>query len=127
MHAILSSAVPDSHIYVCGPAGLVDSFVRHSADLGWTEDRIHREFFGSGPGDDATNNREFHVIAVRSGVTVTVKTDQSIASALTDAGVPVTVFASRESAVPARQQYLLANPITGTTYCPPERSGRTTE
>lgn len=76
------------HLYVCGPTGFMDWIIAAARDAGWPEDRIHREYFGAVVD---TSGRDFEVTAKRSGVTVTVAEGQSIAAALTEAGVIVTL------------------------------------
>lgn len=73
-------------IYTCGPAGFME-FVRKSAlELGWPEDAIRMEHFGA---DVAINGEVFTVEARKSGLTVEVGAEQSIAEALQAVGVAV--------------------------------------
>ena len=78
-----------THLYVCGPAGFMNYVVSAAEKAGWSKSSIHIESFEpSLPGED---DLEFTVIAKRSGKTITVRSNQSMAQALREAGIPVTV------------------------------------
>jgi vanillate monooxygenase ferredoxin subunit len=83
--------LPDegSHLYVCGPLGFMKYVVDAASAAGWSQSRIHTEAFEPPP--SSMDDPEFTVIAKRSGRTVTVRPGQSIAQALSEAGISVTV------------------------------------
>lgn len=89
--AVLAAAPQGSHLYVCGPTGFMD-FVIGQAKAALPEKAIHREYFAAPvPAAGAAGNGEFQVRLVRSGRTLDVPADQSIAKVLTDNGVEVSL------------------------------------
>ncbi len=76
----------DAHLYICGPGGFMDHCRAMALGLGWEAARIHQEAFGA---DIDTTGSTFEVVARRSGVTVRVGPGETIANALSGAGVPV--------------------------------------
>jgi vanillate O-demethylase ferredoxin subunit len=83
------SVARGTKVYVCGPAGFIDS-VRELMTPAVGEENVHAELFAprslGNPGDDGET---FSVIAEKSGVTVEVGPGTSIADALRAAGVKV--------------------------------------
>jgi vanillate O-demethylase ferredoxin subunit len=88
---ILSDPHPDEHVYVCGPSGLIEAVLATAKAQGWPERSVHREFFG-GAVQPTSEGQEIEVTAARSGLTVIVSPDMSVAQALVQAGVDVTTF-----------------------------------
>ncbi len=76
----------DVHLYICGPAGFLAAVRERAALLGWQAAQIHSEAFTQ---QVSLEGEGFLVRAAASGITVEVGADQSIAQALTDAGVDV--------------------------------------
>jgi vanillate monooxygenase ferredoxin subunit len=72
-------------LYICGPRGFID-WVRGTAMAsGWSTGQVHTEYFSALP----IEGNSFMVIAQRSGAIVRVEADQSIATALRQAGIDV--------------------------------------
>lgn len=86
--AALPPAASGAHVYVCGPQGFMDWVIASAEAAGYPNDRIHREYFSAEV--DATGD-SFEVVAERSGITVTVGPQDTIAKALARAGIKVTV------------------------------------
>lgn len=84
----LSEAAPSTHLYVCGPGGFIQMVLETAADLGWSDDRVHREFFSAAPVKSATEH-DFEVVISSSGQVIPVLADVSVAAALNAAGVSV--------------------------------------
>lgn len=74
------------HLYICGPGGFIDAVRDKALAAGWPDAQIHIERFVAEP---ASGGGSFTVEAVRSGVTVEVGEDESIANALMRAGLDV--------------------------------------
>lgn len=92
LKTLLSQAPSDTHLYVCGPAGLIDASRQLAQQLGWSAGRVHFEFFGAAPLPHVAGAAaEFQVLLARSGHTVPVASNQTIAEALALAGVHVPV------------------------------------
>lgn len=87
-NAILSMAPSDSHLYVCGPTGFINYILDTAYTLGWTNEKIHYEKFCNNP-IDCQPNQAFTIKLAKSGVTVHVPPEKSVAEALTSAGVVV--------------------------------------
>ena len=73
-----------SHLYVCGPTGLMDSVFDCSAN--WPDDSKHREAFHSEL-DKTWESHEFDVVLSRRQTKVTVNAEQTILEALCEAQV----------------------------------------
>ncbi len=84
--ALLGSAPPGTHLYVCGPAGFMDWVIGEAMRLGLPADRIHREYFQA---EVATGGGAFEVMAKRSGKSVRVAEDETIVQALGRIGIKV--------------------------------------
>src|SRR5262249_59456958 len=56
-----------THVYTCGPAGLMDAVVNAAEALGWPAETIHVERFGAGP---RKGDEPFEAVCKRSGKTV---------------------------------------------------------
>jgi vanillate O-demethylase ferredoxin subunit len=88
--ATLASQPNGTHLYVCGPTGFMDAVLAGAHAAGWSESRLHREYF-SGAAVDKTGDGAFEVQLASSGALIRVAADQSIVAALAAAGVQVPV------------------------------------
>ncbi|MES5481921.1 PDR/VanB family oxidoreductase [Bradyrhizobium sp. INPA03-11B] len=85
--AVLGEAPAGAHVYVCGPAGMIDAVKAGALAKGIPADRIHFELFkAEQPG---APNKPFEVELKSTGQVITVATDQSIIQALEAAGFDV--------------------------------------
>ncbi|MFN4154351.1 MAG: PDR/VanB family oxidoreductase [Paracoccaceae bacterium] len=84
----LPPPAPDTHLYVCGPQGFMDWVITTAEAAGHKTANVHREYFSA---DVDTTGTSFKVVAKRSGLTVTVGPDDTIAKALARAGVKIEV------------------------------------
>ena len=87
---LLSDRVPGSHVYVCGPRGLIEA--TRAAAREWPRGTVHFELFGTGTaaGTQVHDDRPFDVRLKRRGTELHVPADRSLLDALADAGVIVT-------------------------------------
>jgi ferredoxin-NADP reductase len=85
--AALGDAPADAHVYVCGPAGMIDAVKAGALAKGITADRIHFELFKAE--QSGAPNNPFEVELKSTGQIITVATDQSIIQALEAAGLDV--------------------------------------
>lgn len=84
----LSSAPSGSHLYVCGPTGFMDAMLNAAQAAGWSEARLHREYFGAAlPGANSSVGFELEIAS--SGQVIRVAPDQSALGALRSAGVDI--------------------------------------
>ena len=71
-----------THLYVCGPSGLMDAALHHCSH--WPDSAKHCEAFHSATEQDFENN-EFKVVLARRQQTIQVSASQSILDALREA------------------------------------------
>lgn len=88
--ALLKAQPAGTHLYTCGPKGFMDAVLASARALGWPEANIHYEYFAGAPVEQA-GDVAFDVQLARTGKTVRVAADQSVAQALAAAGVDVPV------------------------------------
>lgn len=86
-HALAESA-RQSHVYVCGPAGFIEAVLSRARQLGWPEDRLHREYFAAAA-IETRGDAAFEVVIASSRQVIPVAADKSVLEALTQAGVDV--------------------------------------
>lgn len=90
LDSVMSNAAPNAHFYVCGPARFIDQVLETGRRHGIDEERLHREFFAPPePAADADPDGAFQVRLERSGRTLAVPADKTIAETLKDNGVDV--------------------------------------
>ena len=87
IQALLTDSVPGQHIYVCGPAGLVESARLHSSH--WPEETFHSELFAVEPVTDEPPNEAFDVFLSRQKITLSVPPERSILDVVRDAGLAI--------------------------------------
>lgn len=82
----LPSSSEDVRLYVCGPIGFMDYVIADATRLGWCASNICLEYFTTNMdfGGDS-----FTVTAARSGLTVDIPADRTIAEVLCEHGVDV--------------------------------------
>jgi len=81
---LLSNQPLGTHVYVCGPAGLINKVIATAKSCGWPDSHVHWEQFSAPPVGDA-----FDVFLSRSRLTVHVPHDQSLMESIEAAGVEV--------------------------------------
>jgi dimethylamine monooxygenase subunit B len=79
---ILANQALGTHLYVCGPSGMIDAVLGKATRMGWPEENLHSERFLAPPPGDV-----FKVNLLRSNKAITVGTHQSILEAVEAAGV----------------------------------------
>lgn len=80
--AILANQPLGTHLYVCGPTGMIDGVLNKATALGWPLQNLHSERFLAPPPGNI-----FKVNLQRSNTTITVGTHQSILEAVEAAGI----------------------------------------
>ncbi|MEC9341205.1 MAG: PDR/VanB family oxidoreductase [Pseudomonadota bacterium] len=83
--ALLNGPSPDTHVYVCGPVGMIDAARESAAAAGWPERQVHYEIF-SAPRHEAADSA-IEVVINSTGATLRVPADRSILDVLLDADV----------------------------------------
>ncbi|MFT3666429.1 PDR/VanB family oxidoreductase [Piscinibacter sp.] len=89
MRMLVPAFVPGTHLYVCGPKGMIDAVREAAAD--WPADHVHFELFNSalGPRVIAEPAEPFEVELARSGRVLVVSKDQSLLQVLQAHGVDI--------------------------------------
>lgn len=81
---LLAAQPLGTHVYVCGPGGLIQAVVECARALGWPESHVHYErFVAPQPG------RPFAVTCARAGREIEVPADLTLLEALEAAGIEV--------------------------------------
>ncbi|WP_343618509.1 PDR/VanB family oxidoreductase [Ralstonia sp.] len=86
---VLQQAPGDAHLYVCGPGGFIQWVLDTATQCGWSEDRMHREYFSAAAVSQTGADAAFDVVLASSGKVVRVAVGQTIVHALATAGVEV--------------------------------------
>lgn len=87
LKSALNSVSPGTHVYCCGPTGMLDAFRAGAKEAGIESERIHFEYFSSEV--ESATEGGFVVVLNKSGAEVTVKSGQTILQALTDYGLNI--------------------------------------
>jgi vanillate O-demethylase ferredoxin subunit len=90
LEAALSSAQPDTHIYVCGPTGFIDFVTSTARAKAWPGDHVHVEYFGAAP-QETSGDVAFDVKIASSGKTYTIAADKTVTTALLEHGIDIPV------------------------------------
>ena len=87
---ILNDMIPspnaDSHLYVCGPNGLMDAVFATAAEKHWKESHLHREYFQAAATLDDAEQAAFEVELSSTGERFHIPADRSIFEVLDAAG-----------------------------------------
>ncbi len=90
VQALLATVAADTHVYCCGPTGLMRAVKQAAAH--WPAERIHFEVFAAS-GDAAPSlqagDREFEVVIASTGQTLSVPAGRTILEVLLEHGVLV--------------------------------------
>lgn len=86
MRARLLAAAPGAHLYVCGPRGFIEAALSLARSMGWSEERLHREFF-AGAAIERSADDAFEVVIARTGQVVPVPAGSSVVGALAARGI----------------------------------------
>jgi ferredoxin-NADP reductase len=84
---LIGSHDPDTLIYCCGPAGMLEAVEQCCAR--WPGRRLHVERFTPAERGSSAQDREFAVELARTGRTLTVPADRTLLEVVEDAGVDV--------------------------------------
>jgi len=79
---LLTSQPTGTHVYVCGPAPMIEHVVTRAGALGWPKEHVHFEHFAKAPPGEP-----FKVELRASALTVEVSAEQTLLEAIEAAGV----------------------------------------
>ncbi|MGV8938666.1 MAG: PDR/VanB family oxidoreductase [Allorhizobium sp.] len=71
-----------THLYVCGPSGMIDAVLLTALEAGWPRQNLHSEQFLAPP-----TGQPFKILLKKSEVSITVGEHQSILEAIEAAGI----------------------------------------
>lgn len=74
------------HVYVCGPAGMIEAALALCRENGWPESAVHFELFNN-PQATQQGDQAIEVTLLRSGVTLRVEPGGSILDAILASGI----------------------------------------
>ncbi|HWT36641.1 MAG TPA: PDR/VanB family oxidoreductase [Paraburkholderia sp.] len=80
--AMLAAQPAGTHLYTCGPEGLMSGVASTARALGWPASHFHQESFGGG-----SHGAPFTAVLAQSGREVRVRSDESLLEALEREGV----------------------------------------
>jgi dimethylamine monooxygenase subunit B len=75
-----------THLYVCGPNGLIDHVLERATEFGWPQSRLHSERFGA---DALDPGEPFELKLAGTATTLMVPSGVSMLAALEGAGIDV--------------------------------------
>jgi ferredoxin-NADP reductase len=78
VNSLLASIEDDAHIYVCGPAAMIDAVVDAAHKRGFPPQQVHREQFGATRGKSGA----FTVVLAKTGQEISVDDNVSILQAI---------------------------------------------
>ncbi len=84
---LLAQPLPGTKVYCCGPGALIDAVEERCS--GWPAGALHVERFRPKDGALDGERNEFEVRLDRSGLTLTVGPDQTIADVVEEAGIDI--------------------------------------
>ena len=108
---LLATAEPDTHLYCCGPAGMMAAVAAGTSR--WRPECVHFEHFSAPAlpvGTAATASDGFAIELARSGTVLTVPADKTIVEVLREAGVHVETSCEAGVCATCRTRYLHGAP-----------------
>lgn len=91
--ALIQTTSPKSHIYICGPRGMIDTVRALAETAGFTPDQIHIELFENSA--TAEGDTAFEVEIKDSGEVFTIPPGRSIIEVLEEAGIDLVYDCTR--------------------------------
>ena len=73
------------HLYICGPAGLIQAVLTQASALGWPDAQVHSELFAVA--QDTYTDTSFEVELKASSVTLTIPAGKTILDVMIEAGL----------------------------------------
>ncbi len=114
IHALLATWEPDTHLYYCGPSGMMAAAAAATAH--WPPESVHSEYFTAAPppaaqaGSDLLPDGAFEVELARRGVVLTVTADKTIVETLREAGIEHETSCEAGVCATCRTRYLAGTP-----------------
>lgn len=87
----LGAPAPDSHIYVCGPAGYIDWVFAGARASGWSDAQLHREYFSAAAPQAGEDDEAFDVRIASTGAVYTIPSGRAVTDVLAEHGIDIPV------------------------------------
>jgi vanillate O-demethylase ferredoxin subunit len=84
--AMIGSPHPGRHLYVCGPAGLIETVRQRAMEIGWAEGTVHYERFAPSASGITANDGAFEIVVNSTGAVYKVPSNATIAQVLRQHG-----------------------------------------
>jgi vanillate O-demethylase ferredoxin subunit len=88
--AVLAASPEGTHLYVCGPKGFIDFVLACARAAGWSEDRLHLEYFGAGP-QEGQVSEAFEVQIASTGQRITIPAGRPVTEVLAAQGIEIPI------------------------------------
>ena len=89
LDAVLADPAPGTHLYVCGPARLIEAALAAAKTRGWPSSRVHREYFAPPDGQDTGPGEAFEVEIASSGEVLAIPAGKAITEVLAEHGIEI--------------------------------------
>lgn len=123
VQTILVTAPTDTHLYICGPTGFIDWVLSNAREIGWPENRLHREYFAAVP-FDTSHDGSFEIQVASTGAVIRVAADQSVVSALANVGIEVPMSCEQGVCGTCLTRVLEGTPLHRDMYLTPEEQAK---
>jgi ferredoxin-NADP reductase/nitrite reductase/ring-hydroxylating ferredoxin subunit len=87
LERILATPAEFAHVYICGPAPMLDAARQVAAEQGWQDVGVHFEYFENAT--EVSDSSEFEISLARSALTLPVRAGETILEVLRANGVPM--------------------------------------
>jgi vanillate monooxygenase ferredoxin subunit len=87
----IGEQAPDSHLYVCGPAGFIKAALEAAAGNGWHPASLHREYFQPPAETSVVSAEAFSIRIASTGKDYSVPSHRSVIEVLAEYGVAIPV------------------------------------
>lgn len=88
LDTVLGGQPRDTHVYICGPAGLNDAVFDVARARGWPDNQLHREYFAAAE-IDTSADKPFDVVVASTGDRIHVPANKSVVDALAEHGIVI--------------------------------------
>ena len=86
INVVLAVMPENAHLYICGPAGLMDGALAAAAHR-WPDEAIHHEYFTARKRESGWQDEEFEISLARRKKILTVPSDKTILDVVRGAGI----------------------------------------
>ena len=88
--AVLAASPAGTHLYVCGPKGFIDFVLAGARAAGWSEDRLHLEYFSAAP-QEGKGSDAFEVQIASTGQRIAIPEGRPVTEVLAAHGIEIPI------------------------------------